>query len=170
EEGFRESKQSWKALLLSLRDRGLKTAPKLGVGDGAMGFWAVLAEVFPTTRTQRCWVHKTVNILDKLPKTQQPEAKSALHQIWQANSRQNAEKAFDRFVAPYEQKYPKAVDCLKDREELLVFYDFPRGALATHPNDEPDRIDVRDDPVANEEDEELRMREKWTQLDPSARD
>jgi len=126
EEGFRESKQSWKALLLSLRDRGLKTAPKLGVGDGAMGFWAALAEVFPTTRTQRCWVHKTVNILDKLPKTQQPEAKSALHEIWQADSRRNAEKAFDRFVATYEQKYPKAVDCLvKDREELLAFYDFP---------------------------------------------
>lgn len=126
EEGFRESKQSWKALLLGLRDRGLKTAPKLGVGDGAMGFWAALAEVFPTTRTQRCWVHKTVNILDKLPKTQHPEAKSALHEIWQADSRRNAEKAFDRFIATYEQKYPKAVDCLvKDREELLAFYDFP---------------------------------------------
>jgi putative transposase len=126
EEGFRESKQSWKALLLSLRDRGLKTAPKLGVGDGAMGFWAALAEVFPSTRSQRCWVHKTVNVLDKLPKTQQPEAKSALHEIWQADSRQNAEKAFDRFIATYEQKYPKAVDCLvKDREDLLAFYDFP---------------------------------------------
>nr|PZN72409.1 MAG: IS256 family transposase [Pseudomonadota bacterium] len=126
EEGFRESKQSWKALLLSLRDRGLKTPPKLGVGDGAMGFWAALAEVFPTTRAQRCWVHKTVNILDKLPKAQQPEAKSALHEIWQADSRRNAEKAFNRFVATYEQKYPKAVDCLvKDREELLAFYDFP---------------------------------------------
>ena len=126
EEGFRESKQSWKALLLSLRDRGLKTAPKLGVGDGAMGFWAALAEVFPSTRTQRCWVHKTANILDKLPKMLQPEAKSALHQIWQADSRQNAEKAFDRFIATYEQKYPKAVDCLvKDREDLLAFYDFP---------------------------------------------
>jgi len=126
EEGFRESKQSWKALLLSLRDRGLKTPPKLGVGDGAMGFWAALAEVFPTTRAQRCWVHKTVNILDKLPKAQQPEAKSALHEIWQADSRRNAGKAFNRFVATYEQKYPKAVDCLvKDREELLAFYDFP---------------------------------------------
>jgi len=126
EEGFRESKQSWKALLLSLRDRGLKTPPKLGVGDGAMGFWAALAEVFPTTRAQRCWVHKTVNILDKLPKAQQPEAKSALHEIWQADSRRNAEKAFDRFIATYEQKYPKAVDCLvKDREDLLAFYDFP---------------------------------------------
>lgn len=91
-----------------------------------MGFWAALAEVFPTTRAQRCWVHKTVNILDKLPKAQQPEAKSALHEIWQADSRRNAEKAFNRFVATYEQKYPKAVDCLvKDREELLAFYDFP---------------------------------------------
>ena len=126
EEGFRESKQSWKALLLSLRDRGLQRPPKLGVGDGAMGFWAALAEVFPTTRAQRCWVHKTVNVLDKLPKTQQPEAKSALHEIWQADSRKSAEKAFDRFIATYEQKYPKAVDCLvKDREALLAFYDFP---------------------------------------------
>jgi len=126
EEGFRESKQSWKALLLSLRDRGLQKPPKLGVGDGAMGFWAALAEVYPTTRAQRCWVHKTVNVLDKLPKTRQPEAKSALHEIWQADSRKDAERAFDRFIATYEQKYPKAVDCLaKDREELLAFYDFP---------------------------------------------
>ncbi len=129
EEGFRESTESWKALLLSLRDRGLKTPPKLAVGDGAMGFWAALAQVCPATRSQRCWVHKTVNVLDKLPKTQQPEAKSALHEIWQADSRKNAEKALDRFIATYEQKYPKAVDCLvKDREELLAFYDFP----ATH--------------------------------------
>jgi transposase-like protein len=126
EEGFRESTESWKALLLSLRDRGVEVAPRLAVGDGAMGFWAALAEVFPATRTQRCWVHKTVNVLDKLPKTLHPQVKSALHQIWQADSRVHAEKAFDRFIATYEEKYPKAVDCLaRDRDELLAFYDFP---------------------------------------------
>jgi len=125
EDGFRESAASWKALLLSLRDRGLDAA-RLAVGDGALGFWAALAEVYPETREQRCWVHKTANVLDKLPKSQQRDAKPALHEIWQADSRQVAELAFDRFVATYEDKYPKAVDCLvKDRPELLAFYDFP---------------------------------------------
>lgn len=126
EEGFRESTESWKALLLGLRDRGVEITPKLAVGDGALGFWAALAEVFPTTRTQRCWVHKTVNVLDKLPKALHGQVKSALHEIWQADSRAHAEKAFDRFIATYKDKYPKAVHCLvKDREELLAFYDFP---------------------------------------------
>lgn len=125
EEGFRESTESWKALLLSLKDRGINAA-RLAVGDGALGFWAALAEVYPETREQRCWVHKTVNVLDKLPKSLHSEAKSALHEIWQADSRQHAEQAFDRFVATYEAKYPKAVHCLvKDREALLAFYDFP---------------------------------------------
>lgn len=126
EEGFRESTESWKALLLSLRDRGVEIAPKLAVADGAMGFWAALAEVYPTTRAQRCWVHKTVNVLDKFPKRLHGSVKSALHEIWQADSRANAEKAFDRFIATYPAKYPKAVECLAgDREELLAFYDFP---------------------------------------------
>lgn len=126
EEGYRESTESWKALLLSLRDRGLRVAPKLAVGDGAMGFWAALAEVFPTTLEQRCWVHKTMNVLDKLPKGLHGEAKSALHEIWLAESRAAAEQAFDRFVATYQAKYPKAVQCLaKDRAQLLAFYDFP---------------------------------------------
>jgi len=125
EDGFRESAESWKALLLSLKDRGLNAA-KLAVGDGALGFWAALNEVYPTTRHQRCWVHKTVNVLDKLPKRLHGDAKSALHEIWQADSRAAAEKAFDRFVAIYADKYPRAVDCLvKDRDELLAFYDFP---------------------------------------------
>jgi transposase-like protein len=125
EDGFRESAASWKALLLSLKDRGVNAA-KLAVGDGALGFWAALAEVYPETREQRCWVHKTVNVLDKLPKSQHSGAKSALHEIWQADSRKAAEKAFDRFVATYEDKYPKATECLvKDRAELLAFYDFP---------------------------------------------
>lgn len=126
EEGFRESAESWKALLLGLRDRGVTIAPKLAVGDGALGFWAALAEVFPTTRSQRCWVHKTVNVLDKLPKALHGQAKSALHEIWQAVSRAHAEKAFNRFIATYQDKYPKAVHCLvKDRQALLAFYDFP---------------------------------------------
>lgn len=126
EEGFRESTESWKSLLMSLRDRGLTMAPKLAVGDGAMGFWAALGEVYPTTGAQRCWVHKTLNILDKLPRRIQPKAKSALHEIWQAETKLQAEQAFDRFVATYEDKYPKAVRCLADdREVLLAFYDFP---------------------------------------------
>ncbi|HSS63209.1 MAG TPA: IS256 family transposase [Gammaproteobacteria bacterium] len=125
EDGFRESAASWKAVLLSLKDRGLDAA-KLAVGDGALGFWAALAEVYPTTRTQRCWVHKTANVLNKLPKSLHPDAKPALHEIWQAESREAAEKAFDRFIATYQAKYPKAVECLvKDRTELLAFYDFP---------------------------------------------
>ena len=125
EDGFRESTESWKALLLSLRDRGVKPA-RLAVGDGALGFWAALSAVYPQTGEQRCWVHKTVNVLDKLPKRLQGPAKSALHDIWQADGRAAADKAFDRFIAVYEDKYPRAVECLvKDRAQLLAFYDFP---------------------------------------------
>lgn len=113
-------------VLLDLRHRGLTVSPKLAVGDGAMGFWAALAKVFPQTRTQRCWVHKTANVLNKLPKSAQPKAKKALQEIWMAETRENAYAAFDHFVATYGAKYPKAVDCLeRDRDELLAFYDFP---------------------------------------------
>lgn len=125
-DGFRESEQSWKALLLDCQARGMNLAPSLAVGDGALGFWKALRQAFPTTREQRCWVHKTANVLDKLPKAQQPKAKAMLHDIWQAETKSAAEKALDLFVATYEAKYAKAVGCLvKDREELLVFYDFP---------------------------------------------
>ena len=125
EEGFRESRESWKAVLMSLRDRGVDAA-KLAVGDGALGFWSALAEVYPETRAQRCWVHKTANILDKLPKSPQGDAKSMPREIWQADTRARANQAFGRFVATFGEKYPKAVDCLvKDRGELLAFYDFP---------------------------------------------
>jgi transposase-like protein len=125
-DGFRESEQSWKALLLDCQARGMTMAPTLAVGDGASGFWKALRQVFPATKEQRCWVHKTANVLDKLPKAQQPKAKALLHDIWQAETRAAAEKAFDLFVATYEAKYAKAVGCLvKDREELLAFYDFP---------------------------------------------
>jgi putative transposase len=125
-DGFRESEQSWRELLLDCKARGLLIDPKLAVGDGALGFWKALPQVYPTTREQRCWVHKTANVLDKLPKRLQPKAKAMLHDIWQAATRADADKAFDLFVATYEAKYPKASECLrKDRAELLVFYDFP---------------------------------------------
>ena len=125
-DGFRESEQSWKALLLDVKSRGLVVDPKLATGDGALGFWKALRQVFPATREQRCWVHKTANVLDSLPKRLQPEAKEKLHQIWMAPTKVDAGKAFDLFVATYETKYPKATGCLsKDRDVLLTFYDFP---------------------------------------------
>ena len=125
-DGYRESEQSWKALLLDCQARGLVVDPKLAIGDGALGFWKAVRQIWPNTREQRCWVHKTANILDALPKSQQPRAKEKLHAIWQAATRQEADRAFDLFVATYEAKYPKATECLtKDREQLLVFYDFP---------------------------------------------
>lgn len=125
-EGYRESEQSWKALLLDARARGLVIEPKLATGDGALGFWKALKKVWPKTRHQRCWVHKTANVLDKLPKRLQPEAKQKLHDIWMADTREHARQAFDLFLKTYKAKYPKACECLaKDREELLAFYDFP---------------------------------------------
>jgi transposase-like protein len=125
-DGYRESEQSWKALLPECQARGLRVAPTLAVGDGALRFWKALRQVFPTTREQRCWVHKTANVPDKPPKGQQPKAKAMLHDVWQAETKAAAEKAFDLFVATYQAKYAKATECLlKDREELLVFYDFP---------------------------------------------
>ena len=125
-DGFRESKQSWLELLLSLKQRGLTIPPKVAVGDGALGFWAALRETFPTSREQRCWVHKTANVLNNLPKSVQPKAKADLHEIWQAETREMANKAFDHFLEKYGAKYPAACECLKkDREVLLTFYDFP---------------------------------------------
>lgn len=126
QDGYRESEQSWSELLLDLKQRGLTTAPKLAVGDGALGFWAALRKVFPETQEQRCWVHKTANVLNNLPKSVQPKAKGDLHEIWQAETRGDATKAFDHFLEKYAAKYEKACACLKkDREELLTFYDFP---------------------------------------------
>jgi len=125
-DGYRESEQSWKTLLLDVQARGLVIAPKLATGDGALGFWKALAQVFPTTRQQRCTVHKTANVLDQLPKRLQPQAKAKLNDIWQAATRADAEQAFDLFLATYEAKYPKAAERLKkDRDVLLTFYDFP---------------------------------------------
>ena len=124
--GARESAQSWHELLVGLRARGLAIAPQLATGDGALGFWKALEEVFPTTRHQRCWVHKTVNVLDKLPKSVQPAAKQDLREIWQAPDRATAEAAISTFAEKYAAKYEKAGTCLtKDRDALLTFYDFP---------------------------------------------
>lgn len=126
EDGYRESEQSWREILLNLQSRGLDFEPKLAVGDGALGFWKALAQVYGNTRQQRCWVHKTGNVLNCLPKAVQPKAKSALHQIWMAETREDAYEAFDTFIRTYELKFPKATACLaKDKDELLAFYDFP---------------------------------------------
>ena len=125
-DGVRESTQSWKEMLLDLRRRGLTIGPELAVADGALGFWKALEEVWPKTRGQRCWVHKTANVLNKLPKSQHARAKRALEEIWMADTKKDALVAFDAFVEIYAIKYEKAVECLtKDREALLAFYDFP---------------------------------------------
>ena len=125
-DGVRESALSWKGLLLDLKRRGLAIAPELAVADGALGFWKAIEEVWPKTRGQRCWVHKTANVLNKLPKSQQSKAKRALQDIWMAETRNDAESAFDAFIGTWGLKYEKAADCLaRDREALLAFYDFP---------------------------------------------
>ena len=125
-DGVRESALSWKELLLDLKRRGLEVGPELAVADGALGFWQALEETWPKTRGQRCWVHKSANVLNKLPKSQQSKAKRALQDIWMAETRKDAALAFDAFVETYGVKYDKAVACLtKDRDTLLAFYDFP---------------------------------------------
>lgn len=125
-DGLRESKDSWLDVLRDLADRGLTFGPRLAVGDGALGFWAALDEVYPETRRQRCWFHKTGNVLNALPKSLQAKAKADLHEIWMAPTRAQAIAAFDHFVKTYGAKYPKATDKLtKDRDALLAFYDFP---------------------------------------------
>jgi putative transposase len=125
EDGVRESTQSWREVLLKLKSRGMN-APQLAIGDGAMGFWAALEEIYGETRQQRCWMHKTMNVLNCFPKSSQSKAKQSLHAIWQAETQADAETAFDLFITTYEAKYPKATLCLhKDHEELMSFYDFP---------------------------------------------
>ncbi len=125
-DGFRESEQSWTELLQELRDRGLTKAPQLAIGDGALGFWKALAKVFPSTRCQRCWVHKTANVLDKLPSSMQGRAKGMLHDIYRAESKASALKAYGLFQRSFQDKYPEAVSCLaKDEQALFSFYEFP---------------------------------------------
>jgi transposase-like protein len=126
EGGIRESEQSWIEVLVDLKRRGLQTAPELAIGDGSLGFWKALSKTYDTTRWQRCWVHKTANVLNKLPKSLQAKAKKKLHQIWMADNKDEAEKNFDAFIQTYSAKYPKATECLeKDRDVLLTFYGFP---------------------------------------------
>jgi transposase-like protein len=126
EGGVRESEQSWLEVLVDLKRRGLQTPPDLAIGDGALGFWKAISKTYDTTLWQRCWVHKTANILNKLPKSLQAKAKERLHQIWMADNKNEAKECFDVFIQTYEAKYPKAVECLeKDRDALLTFYDFP---------------------------------------------
>lgn len=125
-DGQRESKLSWRELLMDLKKRGLEQSPQLAIGDGALGFWAALEEEYPSTRHQRCWVHKTVNVLDKMAKSVQPAAKRMIHDIYLAPTRKDADQAWEQFTKLYQVKYPKACACLeKDREVLLSFYDFP---------------------------------------------
>jgi len=126
EDGYREDAQSWKELLLKVKHQGLLKGPELAIGDGALGFWKAFKEVYGSSHWQRCWVHKTANVLSKLPKSLQKKAKAGLHEIWMAETKGDAEKAFDLFIATYKAKYPKATECLeKDRDALLAFYDFP---------------------------------------------
>jgi transposase-like protein len=125
-DGQRESEQSWLELLVDAKNRGLIEAPMLATGDGALGFWKALRQVYPSTKQQRCWVHKTANVLNKLPRGQQVSTKNMLHEIWMAATKEDAIKAMNKFVATHQAKYPKAVECLvKDKEELLAFYNFP---------------------------------------------
>lgn len=126
EDGFRESTASWEELLIGLKQRGLEYSPKLAIGDGALGFWNALNKVYPSCEHQRCWVHKTANVLNKVPKSVQPKIKAALHEIWMAETKKDANKAFDNAIERFESKYAKAMGCLKkDRTEMLAFYDFP---------------------------------------------
>jgi transposase-like protein len=125
-DGYRESEQSWLELLLDLKRRGLTVSPELAIGDGALGFWKALRQAYGQTREQRCWVHKTLNVLNKLPKSVQGKAKAHLQDIWMAETRADAESAFDFFLQAYGAKYDKAAECLtRDRDRLLSFYDFP---------------------------------------------
>lgn len=125
-DGMRESKASWQEVMRDLKARGLRESPKLAVGDGALGFWAALEEEFPSVREQRCWVHKTANVLDKLPKSVQPYAKNLIHEMYMSPTKEKASEAYHRFLSEYEAKYPKATTCLsKDEDVLFTFYDFP---------------------------------------------
>ena len=125
-DGYRESEASWQELLDLLSHQGLSVPPEIAVGDGALGFWKAITKHWPSTKHQRCWVHKTANVLNKLPKSLQPKVKASIHDIWMAETKESANKAFDLCVKQYETKYPKAMECLsKDRDKLLAFYDFP---------------------------------------------
>jgi putative transposase len=155
-DGFRESTQSWRELLPDLKRRGLEAAPKLAVGDGAMGFRAALHEVYGKTRVQRCWGRKTANMLNAPPTSVQPKTKAHLKDIWMAETKAEADTAFDFFAEAYGVKYDRAVKCLtKDRAELLAVHDFPAEHWKAHQNDEPDRERLRHRPPPNHQDQRL---------------
>lgn len=125
-DGIRESKLSWKEVLQDLKARGLKESPLLAIGDGALGFWAALEEEFPSCKHQRCWVHKTANVLDKMTKSVQPHAKKLIHEMYMAPTKERGYQAFNHFINLYEAKYLKACECLqKDKDKLFTFYEFP---------------------------------------------
>ena len=143
--GMRESAQSWRELLVDLKARGLSIAPEVAVGDGALGFWKALDETFPSTRHQRCWLHKTLNVLSEFPKSMQSNAHKDLREIWLASDRATAETAITTFAEKYAPKYSKAVECLiKDRETLLTFFDFPARSLGPFADNELNRKRVFD--------------------------
>ena len=145
--GVRESAQSWRALLVDMKARGLSVAPKIAVGDGALGFWKALDEVFPGTRHQRCWLHKVMNVLDKIPKSVQGKMKADLREISAAPTRAEAEKAIAVFVEKSGAKYPKAVECLtKDRDALLSFFDLPAEHWGPSADHKPHRVRFRHSP------------------------
>ena len=152
-DGHRESTESWADVLRGLKRRGM-TAPVLAVGDGALGFWGALSEVFPETVHQRCWVHKMANVMNALPKSAQPAARAALKEVRDAEDREHAEKALDSFVKEYEAKWPKATEKVeKDREELLAFYDLPGRALGPPEDHQPHRVDLRHRATADQGDQ-----------------
>jgi putative transposase len=126
EDGVRESEMSWTQILLDIRDRGFTNGPELAIGDGALGFWNAMEKIYPQSKHQRCWVHKTANVLNKLPKNQQPQAKSLLNEIYMSSTKKDSIMAWRKFVTIFQDKYPKAVECLnKNKNDLLTFYDFP---------------------------------------------
>ena len=157
EDGVRESTQSWREVLVGMKQRGFTRPAKLAVGDGALGFWSALSEVCPETRSQRCWLHKTGNVLNYLPKSGQPKAKQGLQEIWMAETRAQAERAFDDWIERYEDKYPKATACLaRDREQQLAFLRLPRRPLDASAHDQRDRAGRRHHPPSELADEGLR--------------
>ncbi len=163
-DGYRESEQSWSELLLDLKQRGLATAPKIAVGDGALGFWAALRKVFPETREQRCWVHKTANVLNKMPKSVQPKAKGDLHEIWQAETQGRCREGVRRLPGEVRGEVPGGlrVPAEGSRRAADVLR-LPGRALGPLANDQPDRIDVRDDSTSSSKDQ--RQRHQASELD-----
>src|SRR5712664_2852073 len=162
-DGYRESAQSWRELLGQLKRMGLSSAPKLAIGDGSLGFWVALEEEYGQVAQQRCWVHKTLNILDKMPKSVQGKAKQLIHEMYLSPTRKSALAAYDQFISSYQLKFPKACECLeKDKEVLFTFYDFPARALAAFTDHQPHRIHLCYRPTTNSPNKGLRFTNRDT--------